>query len=144
MYKFLLLIILALLLSCSQKQEESISIQNPWVRESPPNASAMAGYLTITNTTNQDRILTFAKSKQFNAVEIHRTIIKDGIAKMRRQDEITIPAGSSLELKPGDFHLMLMSPKQTFKMNDEIIVTLCIKLDNVIEEIDVVMPVKKP
>ena len=144
MYKFLLLIILALLLSCSQKQEESISIQNPWVRESPPNASAMAGYLTITNTTKQDRILTFAKSKQFNAVEIHRTIIKDGIAKMRRQDEITIPAGGSLELKPGDFHLMLMSPKQTFKMNDEIIVTLCIKLDNVIEEIDVVMPVKKP
>ena len=144
MYKFFPILILALLLSCSQKQEESIYIQNAWIREAPPNASAMAGYLTITNSTKQDRILTFAKSKQFNAIEIHRTIIKDGVAKMRRQDEISIPAGSSLKFKPGDFHLMLMSPKQIFKADDEIIVTLCIKHDDVIDEIDVAMPIKRP
>ena len=144
MYKTVIILLLALLFSCSNENKNSITINDAWIREAPPNASAMAGYLTITNTTKQDRILTFAKSKQFNAVEIHRTIIKDGVAKMRRQDEINIPAGSSLELRPGDFHLMLMSPKQNFKTDDEIIVTLCLKLDEVIEEIDVIMPIKKP
>ena len=144
MYKTVITLLLALLFSCSNENKNSITINEAWIREAPPNASAMAGYLTITNTTKQDRILTFAKSKQFNAVEIHRTIIKDGVAKMRRQDEITILAGSSLEFRPGDFHLMLMRPKQNFKTDDEITVTLCLKLDEVIEEIDVIMPIKKP
>ena len=81
MYKTAITLLLALLFSCSNENKNSITINDAWIREAPPNASAMAGYLTITNTTKQDRILTFAKSKQFNAVEIHRTIIKDGVAK---------------------------------------------------------------
>lgn len=144
MYKTILILFIALLSSCTQEQKDSITIQNAWVREAPPNASAMAGYLTITNSTQQDRILTFAKSKQFNAVEMHRTVIKDGVAKMRRHEEILIPAGESLQFKPGDFHLMLMSPKSELKENDEVTVTLCILKDDTIEEFDVVMPIKKP
>ena len=144
MYRIIFLVFIVLLSSCSQEKKDPITIQNAWVREAPPNASAMAGYLTITNSTEQDRILTFAKSKQFNVVEMHRTVIKDGVAKMRRHEEITIPAGESLEFKPGDFHLMLMSPKSEFKENDEVTVTLCLLKDDKIEELDVVMPIKKP
>ena len=144
MYKTILILFIALLSSCTQEQKDPITIQNAWVREAPPNASAMAGYLTITNSTEQDRNLTFAKSKQFNAVEMHRTVIKDGVAKMRRHEEILIPAGESLQFKPGDFHLMLMSPKSELKKNDEVTVTLCLLKDDTIEEFDVVMPIKKP
>ncbi len=144
MHKKIFILVIVLLTSCTQEQPSEIIIQDAWIREAPPNASAMAGYLTITNSTEQDRILTFAKSNHFNAVEIHRTIVKDGVAKMRRFDELTIPAGKSLEFKPGDFHLMLMSPKVKLKINDEATVTLCILMDDKIEEFDVVMPVKKP
>ena len=144
MYKKIFVIILISLASCSQEPKEAITIQDTWIREAPPNASAMAGYLSITNSTDQDRILTFAKSKQFNAVEIHRTIVKDGVAKMRRYDELPIPAGESLEFKPGDFHLMLMSPQAKLKAGDEVTVTLCLLINDKIEELDVVMPIKKP
>ena len=144
MTKKILAIIFILLASCSQEPTDAIIVQDAWIREAPPNASAMAGYLSITNSTDQDRILTFAKSKQFNVVEIHRTIVEDGVAKMRRQDEVIVPAGQSLEFKPGDFHLMLMNPQAKLKAGDEVTVTLCLLKDGKIEELDVIMPVKKP
>ena len=147
MNKIILFTLITLVTACNQTPKEIFTAEDAWVREAPPNASAMAGYVTITNNTKQDHTLTFAKSKQFNAVEIHRTIIKDGVAKMRRQDELPIPAGGSLELKPGSYHLMLMSPKTTFKANDEIMVTVCLKLDDdpkaEIKEVDIIMPVQK-
>lgn len=133
-----------LLASCSQEPKETITVQDAWIREAPPNASAMAGYLSITNSTEQDRILTFAKSKHFNTVEIHRTIVEDGVAKMRRHNELIVPAGDSLVFKPGDFHLMLMSPQSELKAGDEVTITLCLLINDKIEELDVVMPVRKP
>jgi len=53
----------------------------------------LAGYATLKNNTDQDQTLTFAKSDQFKMVEIHKTIVVDGVAKMRRQDNLVIPAG---------------------------------------------------
>lgn len=144
MRKLLIIFSCILLTCCTQEEPNLITIQDAWIREAPPNASAMAGYLTINNLTAQDRTLTFAKSKQFNAVEFHRTIIKDGVAKMRRYEELTIPAGKSLEFKPGDFHLMMMGPKAELKANDKVTVTLCVLIDDKIQEVDVVMPVRKP
>lgn len=144
MYKLLIVVFCMLLVSCSQEQSNAITIQDAWIREAPPNATAMAGYLTINNITPRDRILTFAKSKYFNSIEFHRTVIKDGVAKMRHHDELLIPAGESLEFKPGDFHLMLIGPKTAFKSNDEVTITLCFENADVIEEIDISMPVKKP
>ena len=144
MYKIILYSFITLLIACNQAPKEDFSTVGAWVREAPPNAGAMAGYVTITNNTDHERVLVYAKSKQFNAVEIHRTIVENGVAKMRRQEDLPIPAGSSLELKPGSYHLMLMTPKAAFKANDEVTVTVCLKLDEDIEEVDIIMPVKKP
>jgi copper(I)-binding protein len=144
MYKLLLLTTLTLLTACGQSSKESFSTEGAWVREGPPNAGALAGYVTIKNHTDQDRTLVMAKSEQFNVVEIHRTIVENGVAKMRRQKDLPIPAGSSLVLEPGSYHLMLMTPKSAFKANDEVTVTVSLKHDEVIEDFDIVMPVKKP
>ena len=144
LHRYLILVCCILIISCTQEQEGTITIQDAWIREAPPNASAMAGYLTINNNTNQNRILTFAKSKHFNAIEIHRTTFEDGIAKMRRHDDLPIPAGESLVFKPGDFHLMLFGPKAALKSGDEVIITLCMLDNETLEEVDIVMLVKKP
>lgn len=148
MYKLAIVFIFFLLAACLKEQAGTVapnmvSIENAWIREAPPNALTMAGYLTIHNKTTQDRILTFAKSQAFKTVEFHRTIIEDGIAKMRHQDELLIPAGTSLVFKPGDFHLMMMEPKTALHMGDEVTITLCFKNAGVIEEIDITLSVKK-
>ena len=145
MYKIFTTIIIILLsaAACNQNSPESFSIDNAWVREAPPNATAMAGYVTIKNNTQQKHILSYAKSAQFNQVEIHRTIIENGVAKMRRQNNLPIPADGSLILEPGSYHLMLLTPKSPLKANDEVTVTIGLKMDDKVEEMDILMPVKK-
>ena len=136
-------LIILLLTACNQNSSESFSIENAWVREAPPNASMMAGYATIKNNTDKEQTLNLAKSKAFKMVEIHKTIIEDGVAKMRRQENLAIPAGGTLELKPGSYHLMLMHPNTALNTNDEITVTIGLQQGDHIEEIDIVMPVQK-
>jgi len=145
MYKILTTILFILLLTaaCNQSTSESFSIDNAWVREAPPNASMMAGYANIKNNTDQEQIITLAKSNEFKMVEVHKTIVEDGVAKMRRQDNLAIPAGGTLELKPGSYHLMLMRPNSPLKANDEVTVSLTLNADGQTQQLDIVMPVQK-
>ncbi len=144
MYKTILIALITLVSAgCNQKTTSEISVDDAWVREAPPNAMMLAGYATLKNNTDQDQTLTFAKSDQFKMVEIHKTIVVDGVAKMRRQDNLVIPAGDTLELKPGSYHLMLMHPQAALKLDDEVTVTIGVKQGDKVEEVELVMPVQK-
>lgn len=89
-----------------------------WIREGPPNAMALAGYLIIENKGAKDRQLIGVSSTSFDHVELHRSQLEDGVAKMIPQDSMPVPAGGRLELKPGDYHLMMMQPEQALKAGD--------------------------
>lgn len=144
MYKTILIVLATLLtISCNQTSTETIQIDDAWVREAPPNVSMLAGYANITNNSDEDRTITSAKSDHFKMVEIHKTIVKDGVAKMRRQNNLIIRAGKTLELKPGSYHLMLMHPTTELKLNDEVKVTITTNNGNESEEVDVILPVLK-
>ena len=142
LYRSAAILTFLLTVSCTQDQQGPITIQDAWVREAPPNVYAMVGYLTLHNSTQEDCALTCAKSKYFKEIEFHRTIIKDSVAKMRHQDSLAIPASGSLVLKLGDFHLMLMGPRTSFKAGNELPMTLCVMHGNKQEELDITVPVK--
>ena len=144
MYKTILFFLIALSTACcNQKPNGSIYVSDAWVREAPPNAMMLAGYANITNNSDEDRIIASAKSEQFKMVEIHKTIVENGVAKMRQQNNLIVRAGKTLELKPGSYHLMLMHPQTNLKLDDEVNVTLLFKNGDEAEEVSVVLPVKK-
>jgi copper(I)-binding protein len=43
-------------------------------------------------------------------VQIHETIIEDGIARMRPLPQLDVPPGGNVKLERGGKHLMLMRP----------------------------------
>lgn len=98
--------------------------EDAWIREAPPGATALAGYLTLHNHGEQPRILVGASSPAFESVMLHRTVMEEGMAKMVHQHMITLPAGESLVFKPNDYHLMLMRPKHSLKAGDKVDITL--------------------
>ena len=55
------------------------------------------------------------KSNAFDQIEIHSSIIEDGISTMRKMDSLKIPENSEVILDPGGYHLMLMSPIKEIK-----------------------------
>src|SRR5690242_1630014 len=90
----------------------SIRAGKVWVRPAPPGVTVLAGYLTLENLTDAPLQLTAVSSPDFDSVEMHQTVEKDGVASMQPVDAVTIPAHGKTEFLPGGYHLMLMQPKR--------------------------------
>ena len=72
-----------------------------------------AGYLSISNNSDDLVSISRVESPQFGSVQFHESVLEDGIAKMRPLDGLRIPAQSTLTLERGGKHLMLMQPSAT-------------------------------
>lgn len=100
--------------------DEALSVVDPWAPEAPPVAEVMAGYVTFQNNTDKPIVLVGASSPQFDTVEIHLSVERDGMARMVKQEELTILPGKPLSLSPGGYHLMLIGPKASLHAGDQI------------------------
>lgn len=98
----------------------TIVVENAWVREAPPSAQMMSAYMTLKNTGADDVVLVDVESPAFRMVMLHKSEVVDGIARMSHQDELLIPAGGSVELKPGSFHLMMPAPGERLQSGDRV------------------------
>jgi copper(I)-binding protein len=128
------------LLACSQPSVKSIEIDAAWIREAPPGATAMAGYLSISNNSENNIILHSANSPAFKAIEFHRSIEKDGVYRMVPHLHLHIDANTTFELKPGDYHLMMFNPTRALKEGDSADINLVFSHDQVVST---TLPVKK-
>jgi periplasmic copper chaperone A len=84
------------------------AITDAWVRPVPPTASMTAGYLTLHNPGPEELVIVGAESPSFGSIEVHGTDIVDGVARMRHQERVVVPAGETIRFEPGGLHLMLM------------------------------------
>lgn len=112
------------LLTTPLSAAEALRISGAWVREGPPNAAVLAAYMRIENRTASDAVVVGADSPQFQRVEIHRTEVRDGIARMLPQERLSIPAGAAVELQPGGLHLMLMQPAERLESGAKVEIEL--------------------
>lgn len=104
-----------------------MAVHEPWVREAPPNAEMLAAYMHLENATDREMVLVGASSPEFAKVEIHNSVIENGIAKMIPQPELVIAAKKDVMLAPGGLHIMLINPKQPLKAGDKVNLTLNFK-----------------
>lgn len=110
-------------------QDQLPETSNYWLRAAPPNAMMQAAYVEIKNSQTQDIILIDAYSPAFKMTEIHKTVITDGIARMKHQPELSIAAQESLIMKPGGLHIMLMNPIIKFQAGDKIKINLIYRVN---------------
>lgn len=83
-----------------------------WIRLPPPAAKVAAGYVQLRNRGGDDRLLS-ARSDAFAQVQIHAMRMDAELMRMQPLPEgVALPAGQRVELKPGSYHLMLMTPQQ--------------------------------
>ena len=92
--------------------DATFTVGEPWIREAPPTVRVMAGYMAMVNTGNTTVTVTSISSPDFEAAEIHRTVVKEGVARMLPVTQLDIPANSQLKLEPGGLHLMLFEPQR--------------------------------
>ncbi len=108
--------------------DATLEISEAWVREAPPTARMMAGYMTINNTSDTPATVISISSPDYDSAEIHRTVIEDGVARMLPVRQLEIPANSQVKLEPGGLHLMLFEPQRPLPEGET--VTFIIHLDD--------------
>jgi copper(I)-binding protein len=102
-----------------------LEIGGIWTRAMLPGQPVGGGYFTITNKGESADRLTSISTPDAGRAEIHSMVMKDNVMVMRPvEGGLDIPAGSTVELKPGHFHLMFMDVKKPIHVGDMIPVTL--------------------
>jgi copper(I)-binding protein len=117
-------LILAVTPIVAASEAPGVSVRDAWVRESPPGVAMMAGYMALRNNTSRSQVLVAASSSGFETVMIHRTIVKDGMARMEHATQIELSPNASLNFAPGGYHLMLLNPKRTLRAGDPVVINL--------------------
>ena len=113
-----LLLSLPLILSAAFASAQDITkgdlvISAPWSRATPGGAQVAGGYLAITNKgLSAERLVSFTTDLA-DQPEIHEMTNEGGVMKMRPLAKgLVIPAGATVKLEPGGYHLMLLKLKK--------------------------------
>ncbi|RCS24925.1 DUF1775 domain-containing protein [Phyllobacterium salinisoli] len=102
-----------------------VEITGAFVRAMVPGAKVGGGYVKLDNEGGEADRLVAASSPAAKRVEIHEMTMENDVMKMRAlQDGVKLPAGETVELKPGGMHLMFMDVAKPFREGDSVPVTL--------------------
>lgn len=97
-----------------------VEIERAYARASIPNVPNSAAFFVIKNNSDKDIAITSANSDIAEKNELHTHIKENKMMKMMKIEKLVVPAKSSLELKSGGDHVMLMGLKKELKVGDEI------------------------
>jgi copper(I)-binding protein len=104
--------------------ESKINVSHAWIKEAPPSAEVLAGYMDLQNQSPRVQTLLGARSTDFKSVMLHQTVGKGGMTYMNHSPHVEIKAGSTIQFQPGGYHLMLMNPKKPLRQGDQVEVLL--------------------
>lgn len=102
-----------------------LEIGAAWARAMLAGQKAAGGYLTISNKGAEADRLVGAASPLAGKVEVHTMeVVKDVMTMRPVEGGLEIPAGGTVELKPGGYHIMFMDVKTPFAEGGSVPVTL--------------------
>jgi copper(I)-binding protein len=102
-----------------------IDIGHPHARAMVPGATVGGGYLKLTNNGAADDRLLSITCDRAKSSQIHQMSVSNGVMTMRAVGGgLAIPAGQTVELKPGGYHIMFVGVTEAFKEGETIKATL--------------------
>lgn len=97
-----------------------LQVDEAWVRATPPGAMMTAAYAKLRNAGTRLLSIDGAFGADFAGAELHRTVVENGISRMRHGEPLQLEPGVSGALEPGGWHLMLMRPARALKAGDRV------------------------
>jgi len=102
-----------------------LTISGAFTRATLPNAPVAGGFLTLTNNGTAEDRLVAVQSPIAKEGQIHEMTMEGDVMKMRRLSEgLVIPAGETVVLEPGGYHMMFMGLTGPIAEGDAVPVTL--------------------
>ncbi|MEJ7686603.1 MAG: copper chaperone PCu(A)C [Variovorax sp.] len=87
----------------------TVDVRNAWVRQSVPGQSGTGAFMKL--TAPDGARLVGISTPAAGVAEVHEMKMDGDTMRMRAVPALELPAGQTVELKPGGLHLMLMDLK---------------------------------
>jgi hypothetical protein len=120
---------------------QTVEVKDAWVRTAVPGQQATGAFMRLTALSATR--LVGASTPAAGITEVHEMKLDGDVMKMRAvTGGLALPAGQTVELKPGGFHLMLMDLKAALPKDSKVPVTLLFKDAKGVEsKLDLQLPV---
>lgn len=114
-----------LLLACSALQAQTVEVKDAWIRTTVQGQQGTGAFMNI--TAKDGAKLVGASSPVAGVVEVHEMKMEGDVMKMHAVPSLDLPAGQTVQLKPGGYHVMMMDLKQTLPKGSTVPLTLRFK-----------------
>jgi copper(I)-binding protein len=115
-----------LVLAASALQAQTVEVKDAWVRSAVQGQSGTGAFMKITSKTGTR--LVSVSTPVAGIVELHEMKMDGDVMKMRElSGGLELPAGKTVELKPGGYHVMLMDLKAVLPKDSTVPMTLVFK-----------------
>ena len=135
---------LALSISAGVAAGGLVSVSAAWVPPTVPGQTVGAAYMQLRSA--QDATLVKVEADAASTAEIHQMTMENDVMRMRKLDQVELPAGRTVELSQGARHVMLVDLRRPLKVGDSVKLELTLRLGNgrTVRETVVAPVVRKP
>ena len=133
---------LAFTLACGlvAAQSTAVKVEGAWARATVQGQKGTGAFMNI--TAKAGTRLVGVSSPVAGVAEVHEMKMENDIMKMRAVPALDLPAGQTVSLKPGGYHIMLMDLKAPLAKDSTVPMTLRFKDAKGVEsKLDLVLPV---
>lgn len=102
--------------------QAQVTVKDAWIRATVPQQKATGAFMRL--IAAQDLRLVSVTTPLTPKAEVHEMAMQDDVMRMRQVSAIELPAGKTVELKPGGYHLMLMDLPAQVKEGQTVPLTL--------------------
>lgn len=110
---------LAIALVSGCQTRSGLQVRDAWARPGVAGSNS-AAYFTIENYGSEDSLLAI-ESPASDQIQLHRSSFDDqGVVHMVEQDQVALPAASTVTFEPGGLHAMFISINRQLEPGDSI------------------------
>ncbi len=97
---------------------DTVQVRDVVIRAMPAGMTTTAAYMVISNDSHDAKELVSVESPLAGNIEIHESVMNDGVMSMQKMDSLLLPAESKVELNPEGLHLMMLNLTQDLEEGD--------------------------
>ena len=134
-------IVLALgaMMLAATAQAQPLKVEGAWVRSAVPGQQGTGAFMKLT-ATEPMQLVGFS-TPAAGVAQVHEMKMEGDVMRMRAVAKLDLPAGRTVELKPGGYHLMLMDLKQPLVQGSTVPISLVLRDAKGESKLDLNVPV---
>jgi len=99
-----------------------VEVSDAWVRATGQGQKATGVFMNL--TAQKATRLVGVKANLTGSAEVHEMKMEKDVMKMQAVKALDLPAGQTVALKPGSYHVMLMDLKAPVAEDSQVVLTL--------------------